>query len=119
MAWRPAIPAQEYGKYFTVRELGVIFQARPERLRKMAQALIDDPNRIFRIYWKAKGHQLQDPEVMFHLEDVWQYGPEFGITVPREWITEVLVLNGWHNRKWDVAGVVGGGFGTFMKLEKQ
>lgn len=82
----------------------------------MVRALLDDPNRILRIYWKAKAGKIQDPELMLHLEDVWEFGPDFGITVPREWITKVLVLEGWHKREWKVDGIVGGAYGAFMKV---
>jgi len=119
MAWRPAIPAEEYGKYFTIKELEIIFDTSLGRLQKMIRALVDDPSRILRIYWRPQPYTLTHPEFMIHLEDVWNYGPEFGIKVPREWITDVLVLNGWHKREWDMAGVVGGGYGKFMNLEKE
>lgn len=118
MAWRPAIPPEEYGKYFTVPELCVIFACRHERLKKMIISMVDDPNRILRIYWRPQAYSLTHPEFMVHLEDVWNYGPEFGITIPRQWIEEVLVLQGWHKRKWNLEGVVGGGYGKFMNLEK-
>jgi hypothetical protein len=119
MAWRPAIPPEEYGKYFTIPELCIIFATRKERLNKMVKELKDDPNKIIRIYWRPKAYALTHPEFMLHLDDVWKFGKEFGIEIPREWITEVLIIKGWHKRRWpEVAGVVGGGYGNFMNLER-
>jgi hypothetical protein len=78
----PAVPPEEYGRYFSLAELAFIFEMNSEpqkaRLREALRRWANDDNYRLRLYYRP-GVSIFLPETCFHLHDVLAFGTQTGV----------------------------------------